>query len=93
MENTAIDFKNHFNDYVQNLETYIMFQIKQRTIELTDELTKKDRKPISLSMGAPVDMVPKFAIETLKNCLDEPSILHFLPQRAKNIFWKLLPKG
>ena len=41
MENVAIDFKNHFNNYVQNLETYIMFQIKQRTLELTEELTKK----------------------------------------------------
>ena len=49
MENVAIDFKNHFNNYVQNLETYIMFQIKQRTLELTEELTKKGRKPISLN--------------------------------------------
>ena len=57
MENVAIDFKNHFNNYVQNLETYIMFQIKQRTLELTEELTKKGRKPISLSMGAPLSLI------------------------------------
>jgi len=86
MENTALDFKNHFNDYVQNLETYIMFQIKQRTIELTDELTKKDRKPIALSMGAPVDMVPKFAIETLKNCLDDPSIHTYSTPKGEKYF-------
>ena len=86
MENTAIDFKNHFNDYVQNLETYIMFQIKQRTLELTDELIKKNRKPISLSMGAPVDMVPKFAVETLKNCLDDPSIHTYSTPKGEKFF-------
>lgn len=86
MENTAIDFKNHFNNYVQNLETYIMFQIKQRTLELTDELTKKGRKPISLSMGAPVDMVPEFAVETLKNCLDDPSIHTYSTPKGEKFF-------
>ena len=86
MENTAIDFKNHFNNYVQNLETYIMFQIKQRTLELTDELTKKGRKPISLSMGAPVDMVPEFAVETLKNCLNDPSIHTYSTPKGEKYF-------
>ncbi len=86
MENTAIDFKNHFNNYVQNLETYIMFQIKQRMLELTDELTKKGRKPISLSMGAPVDMVPEFAVETLKNCLDDPSIHTYSTPKGEKFF-------
>lgn len=92
MENTVLDFKNHFNDYVQNLETYIMFQIKQRTIELTDELTKKDRKPIALSMGAPVDMVPKFVIETLKNCLDDPSIHTYSTPKGEKYFLEAVSK-
>ena len=39
--------KELFNDYVQSLETYIMFQIKQETQRLTPELTAKGRKPIS----------------------------------------------
>lgn len=69
-----MSLKSKFNNYVQSLETYIMFQIKQRQLELTDELIKKGRKPIALSMGAPVDMVPQFAVDTLKSVLDDPSI-------------------
>ena len=86
MENTANDFKGHFNDCVQTLETYIMFQIKQKTLELSDELTTKGRKPISLSMGAPVDMVPQFAIDTLKNCLDDPSIHTYSTPKGEKYF-------
>ena len=57
--------KELFNDYVQSLETYIMFQIKQETQRLTPELTAKGRKPISLSMGAPVKVPPAFVTEKL----------------------------
>ncbi|MCD7780539.1 MAG: aminotransferase class I/II-fold pyridoxal phosphate-dependent enzyme [Candidatus Gastranaerophilales bacterium] len=52
--------KEKFNDYVQSLETYIMFRIKQETQRLAPELTAKGRKPISLSMGAPVEPPPEF---------------------------------
>ena len=69
-----MSLKSKFNNYVQTLETYIMFQIKQKQLELTEELTKKGRKPIALSMGAPVDMVPQYAVDTLKSILDDPSI-------------------
>ncbi len=57
--------KELFNDYVQSLETYIMFQIKQETQRLTPELTAKGRKPISLSMGAPMQAPPKFVHDKL----------------------------
>ncbi len=57
--------KELFNDYVQTLETYIMFQIKQETQRLTPELTAKGRKPISLSMGAPVEPPPEFVNKKL----------------------------
>ncbi len=57
--------KELFNDYVQSLETYIMFQIKQETQRLTPELTAKGRKPISLAMGAPVTAPPKFVHDKL----------------------------
>ncbi len=57
--------KELFNDYVQTLETYIMFQIKQETQRLTPELTAKGRKPISLSMGAPVEAPPEFVNQKL----------------------------
>ena len=81
-----MSLKSKFNDYVQSLETYIMFQIKQKQIELTEELIKKDRKPIALSMGAPVDMVPNFAIETLKSCLDDPSIHTYSTPKGETYF-------
>ena len=40
--------KEHLNNYVQNLDTYIMFKIKQQMIDLTPELTAKGRAPINL---------------------------------------------
>ncbi len=61
--------KEIFNDYVQTLETYIMFRIKQRTAELTPQLKEKNRIPISLAMGAPVQMPPKFALDKLNEAI------------------------
>ena len=55
--------KQLFNNYVQSLETYIMFRIKQKTMELQEELTAKNRAPIYLSMGAPIQAPPKFVTE------------------------------
>lgn len=66
--------KHLFNDYVQSLETYIMFQIKQETQRLKPELEAKNRAPIALDMGAPVQAPPKFVIDKLKEALDEPAI-------------------
>ena len=63
-----------FNDYVQTLETYIMFRIKETVTKLAPELTAKGRKPIMLSMGAPTAMPPKFVIDTLKNALDKEGV-------------------
>lgn len=60
-----------FNDYVQTLETYIMFRIKETVAKITPELTAKDRAPILLSMGAPTAPPPKLVIESLKKALDE----------------------
>lgn len=81
-----MSLKSKFNNYVQSLETYIMFQIKQRQLELTEELTKKGRKPIALSMGAPVDMVPLYAVETLKSVLDDPSIHTYSAPKGETYF-------
>ena len=63
--------KELFNDYVQSLEIYIMFQIKQETQRLTPELTQKGRKPISLSMGAPVERPPELVYEKIKEAMQE----------------------
>ena len=57
--------KELFNDYVQSLETYIMFQIGEETARLKPELEAKGRAPISLSMGAPVAPPPQFVIDKL----------------------------
>ena len=56
------NIKKLFNDEIQNMQNYIMFEIKARQIELTPELKAKNRTPIPLSMGAPVDPVPDFVI-------------------------------
>ncbi len=55
--------KTLFNNQIQNMSNYIMFEIKAKQIELTPALKEKNRAPIALSMGAPVDPVPKFAID------------------------------
>ena len=63
-----------FNDYVQSLETYIMFRIKETVARITPELIQKGRAPISLSMGAPTANPPKSLIDALKNALDEKGV-------------------
>ena len=90
--------KELFNDYVQSLETYIMFQIKQETQRLTPELTAKGRKPITLAMGAPVKVPPAFVTEKLIEAINtegmhtyttpkgEAYLLEAIAQRMKNRF-------
>ena len=63
-----------FNDYVQNLETYIMFRIKEKVALLTPELVSKGRTPISLAMGAPTQMPPDEVINSLQNILNQNGI-------------------
>ena len=63
-----------FNDYVQSLETYIMFRIKETVARITPELIQKGRAPISLSMGAPTANPPQALIDALKNALDEKGV-------------------
>ena len=58
-----------FNDYVQSLETYIMFKIGEDVAKLKPELVAKGRSPISLSMGAPVKNPLQFVIDKLKEAL------------------------
>ena len=76
--------REKFNDYVQTLETYIMFRIKETVTKLTPELKAKGRSPISLSMGAPTASPPKKVIDSLKNALDEKNIhLYSTPKGEK----------
>lgn len=84
--------KHLFNDYVQSLETYIMFQIKQETQRLTPELKAKNRAPIALDMGAPVEPPPKYVIDKLKEILDEPGIHTYSSPKGEMFYLEAIAK-
>ena len=63
-----------FNEDVMAIDTYIMVQLKEKTAKLKDKLTKKNRAPISLSMGAPTSAPPSALIDKLKEFLTEDNI-------------------
>ena len=63
--------KEFFNEYVQSIETYIMFRIKETVAKITPELIAKGRPPIMLSMGAPTANPPKKVIDDLTSALYE----------------------
>ena len=69
-----MDIEKLFNEEVMSLDTYIMFKLKEQTAKLKDELTARNRAPISLSMGAPTANPPKALIDRLKEILDEDGI-------------------
>lgn len=70
----AFSVKSLYSDYCANMETYIMFRIAQRVIDLTPELEKKGRPPIKMSIGAPTVEPPKVLLDYFKKVLDEPGI-------------------
>jgi len=75
-----------FNDYIQSLDTYIMFRIKEAVAKITPELVERHRAPISLSMGAPTQAPPKFALDTLKDVLDEKNIHTYSTPKGEKYF-------
>ncbi len=75
-----------FNDYVQSLETYIMFRIKETVAKITPELKAKGRAPISLSMGAPTAAPPRALIDGLKSALEEPGIHLYSSPKGEKFF-------
>ncbi len=87
-----------FNNKIKNMSNYIMFVIKARQVELTEQLKAKNRAPIPLSMGAPVERVPQFVIDKAKEYLDtdhlhtystpkgEAKFLEAVSQRMKKRF-------
>jgi len=78
--------KEFFNDYVQSLETYIMFRIKETVAKITLELTAKNRSPIMLSMGAPTAAPPKALTENLKSILDEKGMHLYSSPKGEKFF-------
>ncbi len=78
--------KQFFNVFAANIDTYIMFKIKEKTAKLAEELTKKGRKPISLAMGAPTTKPPKLLTDSLKKCLDEEGIHTYSNPKGEKFF-------
>lgn len=87
-------FKMHelFNDYIQSLETYIMFRIKETVARITPELIAKGRAPISLAMGAPTQNPPKFVIDALKKALDDNGVHTYSNPRGEKFFLEACAK-
>ena len=81
-----------FNDYIQTLDTYIMFRIKETVARITPELTAKGRKPISLAMGAPTQKPPQFVIDALKKALDENGIHTYSNPKGEKFFLEACAK-
>ena len=84
--------KEFFNDYVQSLETYIMFRIKETVAKITPELVKKNRAPIMLSMGAPTAAPPKKVIDALKSALDEKGAHIYSSPKGEKYFREAIAK-
>jgi len=84
--------KELFNQYVQTLETYIMFAIGEETARITPELEAKGRPPIKLSMGAPVKNPPQFVIDKLKEALDIKGIHSYSSPKGEAYFLEAVAK-
>lgn len=84
--------KELFNQYVQSLETYIMFSIEEEVTRVTPELVEKGRAPIKLSMGAPVAPPPQFVIDKLKEALDLKGIHSYSTPRGEAFFLEAVAK-
>ena len=81
-----------FNDYVQSLETYIMFRIKETVAKITPELVAKNRKPIMLSMGAPTANPPQKLIDDLKTALDEKVVHLYSSPKGEKFYREAIAK-
>ena len=81
-----------FNDYVQSLETYIMFRIKETVAKITPELVAKNRKPIMLSMGAPTANPPQKLIDDLKTALDEKGVHLYSSPKGEKFYREAIAK-
>jgi LL-diaminopimelate aminotransferase len=75
-----------FNENAMALDTYIMVKLKEKTAKLSESLTKRNRAPIALSMGAPTANPPIALIEKLKEFLTEDSIHTYSVTRGEPYF-------
>ncbi len=86
------NIKKLFNNEIQNMKNYIMFEIKARQVELTPELKAKNRTPIPLSMGAPVDPVPDFVIKKAIEYMDIDNLHTYTTPKGEVKFLEAVAK-
>lgn len=89
---TSTSIKALYSEYVKDLQTYIMFRIKQKMLDLTPELEKKDRAPLNLSMGAPTQPPPEVVIDELKKVINEPKISMYSSSKGEPFFLEAVAK-
>lgn len=89
---STIDIKGLYSDYVQTLETYIMFRIKQNMLRLKPELEAKNRAPINLSIGAPVAAPPEFVINAMKKALEIEGIHSYSTPKGEPFYLEAVAK-
>lgn len=82
----AFSVKSLYSDYCKNMETYIMFRIAARVVELTPELEKKGRAPIKMSIGAPTVEPPKVLLDYFIKTLSEPGIHTYSIPKGEKFF-------
>ncbi len=79
-----------FNEHVMTLDTYIMFRLKEITENLKPDLIKRNRAPISLSMGAPTANPPQALLDRLKEVLTEDNIHLYSVPKGEAYFRKAI---
>ena len=84
--------KELFNEYVQSLETYILFKIGEEATRITPELEAKGRPPIKLSLGAPVVPPPQFVTDKLKEALDIEGIHSYSTPKGESYYLEAVAK-
>lgn len=89
---TGFSVKSLYSDYCAHMETYIMFRIAQRVVELTPALTEKGRPPIKMSIGAPTVDPPKAVLDYFKQVLDEPGIHTYSVPKGEPYFRNAVAK-
>lgn len=80
------DIKSLYSEYVKSLDTYIMFKIAQEAARLTPELSKRNRTPIKLSMGAPAQRPPEFVINALSKAMQTDSMHTYSSPKGEMFF-------
>lgn len=83
---TAPNVKALTSEIWRDAEEYIMFRIAKRVAELTPSLTERGRKPLMLSMGAPVAPPPQILMDRFIAALGEPGMHTYSTPRGEQFF-------